>query len=105
MDQWYFAHCRAQGRFQLGEGWKPFAQHWDLGHGEQIQLSRRFVSSGCIWLDVQFVQEEPAPQAPGIPSAVVSYACLSFEVQAVSECLVLFLWLCSFSPDDLIGVM
>lgn len=77
MNQQYFAQqgcvykpallCRSQGRFQLGEGWKPFAQHWDLGRGEQLQLSRRFVSSGCIWLDVRFVREEPAPQASGIP--------------------------------------
>lgn len=47
---------RAEGRFQLGDGWKPFAQHWNLGHGEQLQLSRCFVSGGCIWLDVKIMQ-------------------------------------------------
>ena len=64
--------CRSQGKYQLGEGWKAFAQHWDLGHGEQIQLSRRFVSSGCIWLDVQFVREDLAQAASGVPSAAIS---------------------------------
>ena len=60
--------CRSQGRFQLGDGWKAFAQRWGLGHGEQVQLSRRFVSSGCIWLDVQLVPEEPRHAVPGMPS-------------------------------------
>ena len=50
------ACCRAEGRFQLSGGWKPFAQHWNLGHGEQLQLSRCFVSGGCIWLDVKIMQ-------------------------------------------------
>ncbi len=51
-----WACCRAEGRFQLSDGWKPFAQHWNLGHGEQLQLSRCFVSGGCIWLDVKIMQ-------------------------------------------------
>ena len=59
--------CRSQGRYQLGEGWKPFAQHWGLGHGDHLQLSRRLVSSGCIWLDVQFVREDQAQAAAGMP--------------------------------------
>ncbi|KAL0030998.1 hypothetical protein WJX79_007789 [Trebouxia sp. C0005] len=49
-------YSRAEGRFQLVDGWKPFAQHWKLGHGEQLQLSRCFVSGGCIWLDVKIMQ-------------------------------------------------
>lgn len=49
-------YTREEGRFQLGDGWKPFAQHWKLGHGEQLQLSRCFVSGGCIWLDVKIMQ-------------------------------------------------
>ena len=47
--------CRQEGSFQLSEGWKAFAQCWGLGHGEQLQLSRRFLSSGCVWLDVKIV--------------------------------------------------
>ena len=50
-----WACCRAEGRFQLIDGWKPFAQHWNLGHGEQLQLSRCFVIGGCIWLDVKIM--------------------------------------------------
>lgn len=61
---------RSQGRFQLGDGWKAFAQQWGLAHGEQVQLSRRFVSSGCIWLDVQLVREDPAYAASGVPQSV-----------------------------------
>lgn len=53
---------REQGSFQLSEGWKAFAQCWGLGHGEQLQLSRRFVSSGCIWLDVKIVTSDPASE-------------------------------------------
>ena len=60
--------CRVQGRYQLGEGWKQFAQHWDLGHGEQLQLSRRFVSSGCIWLDVQIERGDLAHSSSGMLS-------------------------------------
>ncbi|KAL3155684.1 hypothetical protein ABBQ32_012710 [Trebouxia sp. C0010 RCD-2024] len=56
---------RLQERFQLGDGWKAFAQQWGLAHGEQVQLSRRFVSSGCIWLDVQLVRADPAYAASG----------------------------------------
>ena len=51
-----WACCRAEGRFQLSDGWKPFAQHWKLGHGGQLQLSRCFVSGGCIWLDVKIMR-------------------------------------------------
>lgn len=79
IEQQLLCSCRSQGRFQLGEGWKAFAQHWDLGHGEQLQLSRRFVSSGCIWLDVRFVLEEPT-QASGMPSAVVCIMHWEFSV-------------------------
>ena len=59
--------CRQEGSFQLSEGWKAFAQCWDLGHGEQLQLSRRFVSNGCVWLNVTLVRDSPiAKQAvPG----------------------------------------
>ncbi|KAL0022329.1 hypothetical protein WJX77_000675 [Trebouxia sp. C0004] len=62
-------YSRAEGRFQLNDGWKPFAQHWNLGHGEQLQLSRCFVSGGCIWLDVQIMQHNlnmaPAASSEG----------------------------------------
>lgn len=64
--------CRLQERFQLGDGWKAFAQQWGLAHGEQVQLSRRFVSSGCIWLDVQLVRADPAYAASGVPVCPVS---------------------------------
>ena len=62
--------CRQEGSFQLIEGWKAFAQCWDLGHGEQLQLSRRFVSNGCVWLNVTLVvNDQVAKQAmPGNPS-------------------------------------
>ena len=96
--------CSSQSRVQLRDGWKAFAQHWGLGRGEQIQLSRRFVSSGCIWLDVQFVQEAAAHIASGMPSSDVKityllgrpwlgmYSCISVSLSRLSR-LVFFLWL------------
>ena len=36
------------------------------GHGEQLQLSRRFISSGCIWLDVQFKRSTSTDRLAGM---------------------------------------
>ena len=87
-----WACCRAEGRFQLSDGWKPFAQHWNLGHGEQLQLSRCFVSGGCIWLDVKILQHS----LNGAPIATTQACC---EHEAFQACT------CAYSEHDDVDIL